>query len=363
MYIYTLDYNKEEILMLIYHLHELKKATFKYYFADGNCASYISDFLSILDNSDINTTSLYFLPIDVVKKYNHRIVNKDKYIPLINKIYLLFSKMTPRQQKDFLDVIKTNSSPSENIDNIVKEALVDYYTFYFRKFRISYKNYNDVINLKYDKTNLVDPSEEPLSKTQPSNFKAAYKYVDKRSETLFGYRPYYIDINDIQYNQIQESEFIFLDFNVLLNKKSIELEMLNILSIKSFNVDTDFYSPMSWQLYSGINKKNYEGDLKFNNEIGFGITKKTFLSVYLGTLFNTGFDNLEAYVKPSVYLYCYPFKNNKVKIESNYKRYVNNVYYENSIASINKIDDYIFTVYYNNNYIEKSVTLEIKYNF
>ncbi len=363
MYLYTLNYNQKEILMLIYHLYELGKATFKYYFTDGNCASYISDFLSIVEKNNIDTTSLYYLPINTVKDYNHRIINKDRYIPLLNKIYLLFSRMTIAQQRDFLNIIKNNSSPQINLDDIVKEALVDYYTFYFRKFHISYKNYNDVINLKYNKTYTSDLTKDPLNKTQPSNLKVAYKDTNNESSLLLGYRPYYADLNDIQNNQIQESEFAFLDSTLSIDKKKIKLDELKILSIKSFNVYTDFYSPMSWQFYSGINKKNYENTLKLNNEVGFGVTTNIVSNLNIGTLLNIGFDNFEAYAKPSLYLYHYIFKNNKIKVESNYKRYLDDTYYENIISSINKIDNYVLSLHFSNNRIENSLIFEIKYNF
>lgn len=362
MHIYTLDYTKEEILLLIYHLHELKKATFKYYFADGNCASYISDFLSITSKNKIDT-SYYYLPIDTVKEYSDKIIGKNKYIPLVNKIHLLFSKMTKSQQEDFLNIIRKHSSPSNDIDDIVKESLVDYYTFFFRKFHISYKNYDDIINLTYNKTNIIDSSEEPLNKIQPSNFKFFYKYTNKNSNILIGYRPFYIDINDIQYNQIQESEFTFLDFNILIYNKDIKLDMLNFLSIKSFNINTEFYSPLSWQFYSGLNKKNYKNELKFNNEAGVGFTKQLFKNINLGTLFNVGIDDFEFYIKPSVYIFCYPLKDNKIKIESNYKKYFNEYYYENDISYIVRMNKYIFSISYDNSKIENGVTMAIKYNF
>lgn len=363
LYLYTLDFNQEEILMLIYHLHELKKAKFKYYFSDGNCASFISDILEVIRSNKKESSHLYYLPIDTIKDFKHQIVTRHKFIPLINKINLLFLKMSPKQQEDFLNIIENNSTPSAGLDDIVKEALIYYYTFYFRKFHISYKNYNSIMNLKYRETKILDSTGEPLERTQPSNFRIAYKSTESKSNLIVGYRPFYVDINDIQSNEMQESEFMFLDFNVLFNNEKHELDSLNILSIKAFNVSNSFYSPMSWQLYSGFNRKNFKGHLKINNEVGIGTTKTIFNKINIGLLVNIGLDDWEMYVKPSLYMYLYPAKNSKIKVESNYKKYFNNYYYENSIASINKFNNYIFSISINNSKIENNVIFEMKYNF
>ena len=104
MYIYTLDFSKEEIKTILYHLFELRKATFKYYFLDGNCASQTTDLLSIIDTKS-SKKSLYYLPIQTVSDLKDRIKSKDRFIPLLNKLNSLIQNMTPEEKKLFNELI------------------------------------------------------------------------------------------------------------------------------------------------------------------------------------------------------------------------------------------------------------------
>jgi len=74
MYIYTLDFSKKQILQLLYHLFELRKATFKYYFLDGNCASQTTDLLNTVTDN-YRQDSIYYLPINAVYNYEKNIID------------------------------------------------------------------------------------------------------------------------------------------------------------------------------------------------------------------------------------------------------------------------------------------------
>ena len=152
MYIYTLDFTKEEIRTILYHLYELRKATFKYYFLDGNCASQTTDLLNIINIKNYKK-SFYYLPIQTVSDIKDRIKNKDRFIPLLNKLNLLIQKMTPEEKKLFNELIEIQKEIDKNTPNIVKEAMVIYTTFNFRRFHNIHKNYENVMSQNYQKQN------------------------------------------------------------------------------------------------------------------------------------------------------------------------------------------------------------------
>ncbi len=365
MHIYDLDYSQKEILYLIYHLYELRKAQFKYYFTNGNCASYISDFLNVIEQNNNKTNPMYYMPIDTIKQYQHTIVQKNKFIPLVNKLSILIDQMSDDERKIFFTIIETQASPENNLSDLIKEALVNHNILFFRKFRISYKNYNSIINQKYVKSTIIDRTLDPLKKNQPSYIKIGYAYTNNDNNYIFGYRPLYSNIFDIQYDILHESEFSFLDFEIKLNSESIRLESLAVLSLKSFNNRLGFYNPLSWQLYSGIHKNNLDYSLKYNNEIGLGYSKKMILDIRSTFLFNLGLDNINPYFSPSIYIYTYPSKNTKFVLESLYKQYKNDFLYMNSITSIIKKENFLYSVSYKNtnNINNHRLSFDIKYNF
>ncbi|MDD3056389.1 MAG: DUF4105 domain-containing protein [Aliarcobacter sp.] len=205
MYIYTLDFTKEEIRTILYHLYELRKATFKYYFLDGNCASQTTDLLNIINIKNYKK-SFYYLPIQTVSDIKDRIKNKDRFIPLLNKLNLLIQKMTPEEKKLFNELIEIQKEIDKNTPNIVKEAMVIYTTFNFRRFHNIHKNYENVMSQNYQKQNIKDDTPDPLLKTKPSNIGLGY-YTNK-NENYFAiqYRPLFIDLFDIQNNDCSDAK-------------------------------------------------------------------------------------------------------------------------------------------------------------
>ena len=254
IYAYQLDLTQKEIKKIQYHLFELRKATFKYYFLNKNCASQIIDVLEVSNENKIIKKSIFHLPIDTLKIYKDNIKNITKFTPLISKIDYLMKKMSPKEKSDFLSIIKTNATPLESLSNITKETLVYYYQFLFRKYHQSYSNYDDVMKLTYKKTKIEDSSKNPLLSTQPSKIGVKY-YSTNRLE--LNYRPLFLDYHDIQTNPMQEVEFNLLNFNLSLKDNNLDIENIDLLNIKSLPIQYDFYHPLSWSLYFGFNRDNY----------------------------------------------------------------------------------------------------------
>ena len=163
MYLYTLDFTKEQIEMLQYHLFELRKATFKYYFMDENCALQTTDFLNVV-TSNIREDKTYYLPIDTIRSYEKNIINKQRFTPLVNKLNLVLKKMNKKELELFTNIIKSNIEVADKSPYILKEAMFYYSTFYFRRFHRVFKNYDSAMKQVYKKDNIKDNSLNPLDK-------------------------------------------------------------------------------------------------------------------------------------------------------------------------------------------------------
>lgn len=364
MYIYTLDFNKKQILQLLYHLFELRKATFKYYFLDGNCASQTTDLLNIV-NDKHRKDSIYYLPINAVQNNEKNIIKKTRFIPLINKLTLLLGKMTSKEKILFNKIIKTNLQVTKDMPDIVKEAMVYYSTFYFRKFHRIYKNYNSIMKQNYQKQIIKDKSLDPLEKTKPSNIGFGLYTQNNTNYLYFHYRPLFIDMFDIQLNSLQESEVDIFTFDAILDEENSKLLKFNLLNIKSFSTQLSFYKPMSWAIYSGMNRYNRDSEIKFNNEIGFGKTFSVSKYSTVNTLFYFGNDDSDIYIKPYFNINTYISNNAKIGISTYYKKYDGDSYYNNRAFLSFKYNNLLYSLEYindNSNYNEKYMFI-IKYNF
>ena len=362
IYAYKLDFNSDEIKKIQYHLFELRKATFGYYFLNQNCASKIIDLLEISNENRIIKKKIFHLPIDTIKIYQDRVENIVKFTPLISKINYLIQKMSKDDKKVFLNIIKDNSTPSDNLSNITKETLVYYYQFLFRKYHQSYKNYTDVMRLTYKKSKIKDKSENPLKNTQPS--KIGINYSDNSIE--FNYMPLFLNYQDIQKNPMQEMELKLFDIKLSLQDKDLAIENIDLMSVKSLPAQYSFYHPLSWSFYLGLNRENYSNTLKFQNSYGFGLSKK-FLNISASILLNGGFNvsknSIDGYLSPSFLASSYLSNDLKLGIESHYKYYFSKEYYENELFLTKKINNLNLLIKYQNKSFDKKYIVGVSYNY
>ena len=364
MYIYTLDFTKDEIKTILYHLFELRKATFKYYFLDGNCASQTTDLLNIINTND-SKKSFYYLPIQTVDDLRDRVKNKERFIPLLNKLNLLIQKMSTKEKLIFNEIIETKKEIDKNTPDIVKEAMAIYTTFNFRRFHKINKNYENIMSQTYQKQNIKDDTPDPLLKTKPSNIGLGY-YTNKNEDyLLFQYRPLFIDLFDVQNNDLQESQTNTFTFDLLINNDNIKLNKFDLINIKSLPLQTDFYNPVSWNIHSGFDRENKKENLSYNNEIGIGRTMPFTSFARISFLADIGADNLDYYIKPNALIEILSATNSKIGFGSFYKQYDGDYFYQNDIFSSYKYKDYIFTLKYTNDNSENEnkYFLVLKYNF
>lgn len=365
MHIYDLNYTKEEINFLIYHLYELRKTTFKYDFLVGNCSSRLLELLSILDKKVLNHNSFAYLPIDLVKDLSHRITNNSKLLPLINKLTYIINEMNEKELISFKHIIKNNQIPPTNISNKVKEALVYHAVFNFRKYHRSFKNYDEIMNLSYSGIKIKKDNSHPLINTQASNIGISYIKAKSFNGLILNYRPLLIDLKDIQTDLIQESKLSLFELNFLVKNQNIKLNKFDLISIQALPIQTSFHKPISWSIYSGLTRENKENDLKLNNEFGIGRTIDLYKNLNFSFLLNIGLENIDAYVKPSVRFSKYLSNNIKVGASSYFKQYDKNEYFENQIFTSIKRNNILYTVnYINDKSVDKNKYLfSIKYNF
>jgi hypothetical protein len=138
-----------------------------------------------------------------------------------------------------------------------------------------------------------------------------------------------------------------------------------LINIKSFPLQTGFYSPISWNIHSGFDRENRKENLSYNNEFGIGRTLPITTFSRITFLADIGSDNLDYYIKPNSLIELFTSTNSKLGFNSSYKQYNGDYFYQNDIYSSYKYNDYTFTLKYTNDNSENKNKYFIlcKYNF
>ena len=364
MYVYWLDFSKKDIKKLIYHLYELRKFKGKYYFLDYNCASATLDLLKIIDPK-ILYNKIIILPIDVVFKLQQHITNYQILEPLEIKIVLLTELLSKKEKKIFYNIItfKKNSFEFDNFSNTLKELLVLYYEYRFKKYHIIYPNYNKVvsINYKHSKVNIKNYVKNPLNLAYPSEINIHYS----KNLTYIKFRPFLINRNDEQNDILSKKTYEIFTFETKISNSKINLNSFNLFNTENLsNIYIPYLKPFSWGLYIGFNRENIDNKLLFENEVKYGLFENTILGNF-GLIGAVGIDynlNKNIYFKPYI---IYSKKINNVEIISQYyDKFLQKNFYSGNIALNYHYNNRFFIgiEYFKNKNLEKIFT-NINYNF
>tara|TARA_B100000575_G_C23131824_1_gene656654 strand:- start:606 stop:2204 length:1599 start_codon:yes stop_codon:yes gene_type:complete len=345
IYVYTLDFSEEEIKKFLYHLYELRKAKYEYYFGTINCAKKIFDLLSLIKKPNQKKYNLFFLPIDVIKSFEEYIIDEYTYLPLLYKIQNLTENFENSDKILFDSILQGKEYEMENLPNQFKLALINKATFDFRFFRKVSKNYNKIMSLKYEDTTFIDKTINPINKIYPKNLTIGLENGD----LIFNYNTVGKYINDLSSDfTIQDTEVRALNVG-FSTSNNLKIRNFDFVSINSFPTINFYYKPNSYLLYSGFNRNNKKKQLRFVNEIGYGKTYFNFNIFKSTILFSSGNEDNKLFIKPRI-IFSKQFNKIKCGIDY-YKKYSDSakdfVSYEYYIGK--KTDHNYFLVKYSDN--------------
>jgi hypothetical protein len=353
MYIYWLNFNKNDIKNLIYHIYELRKFKAKYYFLKVNCSSALIDLIKIIDpdpHINSNNKILPFLPIDSIKLLKNKIVRTQVLYPLEIQIILLEKKLSNKERNIFYNIVtlqKVDYNLKDRSDTF-KELLYKYYRYKFTKYHFVYPNYNIIekLNFKSTKINYSNINKDPLHKTQPSEINLKYMNHNK---FILSFRPFLIDIKDNQKNILNRKIYKIFTPEFLVNNSNIKLNKLDIYNIKSLNVNyTPYLKPFSWGINIDLNRENKRNILCFNTEINYGYTYNIIGNTVFSFLGGIGIDTRKSYnnfyLKPEIYL-LKNFNKSSFTVHMYYKTFENyknldisyNLYIKNITISVGRM--------------------------
>ncbi len=352
LFIHELKLTDIERKFLIYHLFELKKARFKYYFLAKNCGYQIDKLLQTTFNETNDSASVYLLPVEVLKKNESHLARGITIPPLSIRTQNSIKKLSNNDNQLFRQIVN-DQEIKEKIDNDLsndlKKSLFLYSQYQFRKKKNILPRYDDIQKLKVENINAVDLKDKeseqvssPLKRVSSRRLtqKSAYLNHDHSLSYFLAFRPVLVDLNDFQNHNLHESTFNLMNTEINYNHSTLKLEKLDIVDLKLISPSKEFFHEPSWFFTSGLNRNNYLNANSFSNSLGIGqsFDLKFSFSYFLGTSFDyIEFDKFKVAFYGIYDIVHYFNDQNKLLLEGKYKAYRNRNFYKHDFTFIRSL--------------------------
>lgn len=272
---YHLNLTQEETERLVQHVWEVQDITFPYYFFDENCAYRILELLEIA-RPEVELTEEYVvtaIPIDTVKTVKDAgMVENISYRParvttlgymtnnlpesqrslaisLSEDISVLesdeFKRLTTKQQSDIIDIAYKYLRYEQSGNARDKQASKR--SFQLLKARTRYP--------KGEKITLP----EPVKPDEGHNSKRVSVGLGQRLDNNYaelGFKMSFHDLEDNIHGFLQGAQINMFTAQVRAEEnEGVSLYRLDIIDIFSLTPRNRFFSPISWRIYSGLERQ------------------------------------------------------------------------------------------------------------
>lgn len=302
IHLYRIDLSKDEIENLVFHLFELRKAKFKYYFVDENCAFQIAELINIASpNKDYSlSTKEPNLPIEVVRLNANRIVEKLTLSPIIVRQQYLAARLSKSEKTHIQAVINQTESVLPYDSDQTKELLYLHYQYAFRRKRQPYINHSEIEALDFKESSQYIDLPDPSLKTKKNTWSIGLTQSNLHRYARAQWTPLGDDEPQAQISR--ESRLNILETTVDLSKKDVQLEQLKLLSMSSTPNHLEMHHPWSWSVDVSANRKNPRKELAGEGEIGIGKTwiwKKIRIESWIAPGINLR-EQFNGYIRPKL---------------------------------------------------------------
>jgi len=281
---YDTDYTKEEINLLLLHVYELKHAKFEYYFFDLNCAHRMQEVLDLINGEQARPPRLFMTPKEIIINSKPRLKERITYLPSSIRVAKLFNKLQSKEK--FHKVVSGETKPSKQMTSETKEALHAYYQYEFKTKSKVLPFYQDVRKLQFPDSELNLKSNSTPNLLGSQKLSVSNYWIKDQQHLGLSFRPASHSIDETQPQINQESKFELLTTNLIFYNGGPEIIEFSLLSASTYRFFKPLIHPISWTIFSGLNRENSENRLTWENEFGAGLTwniGKTFISPLLIT--------------------------------------------------------------------------------
>ena len=344
---YNLNLTQDEINLMMQHIWEIKDTHSFYYFFDENCSYNMLWLLEIArEGVKLRDQFVYQVtpPETIFAIENENLIVKSVYRPSKRTKLLAYQKVIQKKNRQLVkDLSLGNIEPQEVIDKeiptpqkqLIFEAALELSEYNLIENLLTQEKYLTIFyqlskaraSLKQGQKLSVDSPENPLEGHRQLKLSLQTQFKDNGFSNIFGIRPAYHSLEDIDIGFLKGTEIKFLELFAQQKDKNFSLKEFTVLSIASISQRDDFFTPLSWRTHFAFDRNTLDEELTFNGSIGAGVSWNITSSENYFYYFIDGgvYDNSKttSSVGNSIGIVLYPQAKFKTNIELTQKLYNN----------------------------------------
>jgi len=273
--------NEQEIRKLVLHSWELKDSYADYFFFKENCSYAILWLLEVArpELELVNNFLFKTIPLDTIK-----LISKNNLIEKSNYRYSNMKKMRyivdeKIENKSFInEFLNENKDLEGSLSKSDKISYLDLKSSYLQYERAENRLKKDEYTKKYlnilkQRSTFKEASsfdiKEPINPINSHDSARINLFYTSNDSFLFGIKPAYNDIYDIENGYLEGAYIDFFDINFKKEKnKDIKVDRFTFLKIKSLAPQDIIFKPISWGIDASIEHFNEELFFKVKPEVG-----------------------------------------------------------------------------------------------
>lgn len=286
---YQLNLNEDETNWIMAHLWELSDIRFDYYFSTQNCSYQLLSILEVARPWQDLTTEFDYLaiPVDTIRALEQRNwITKKQFRASENRLFYAYLEMLTQAEKDLVlalqktpysDLAESVSLLTEARQRLVLEAA--YKLRNLNKDKASKKTLGLSLlkaRSKLGKSSQAITIEEPVA---PEKGHLSHKIgfgaasFEGQSQGLLDIKLTLHSLEDPLYGFDKGSQINFLHQKSTFDEEGIQLEMFDLLSIRSLTPSDEYITNTAWQVNTGLARHLMpDGSRRLNKALvaGFG---------------------------------------------------------------------------------------------
>ena len=301
LWVYEMNLEREQQLIIVYHLWELMEAKFEYYFLKQNCAFKMAELLELALNDKVTSDLPWSVPINV---FNRLLEMTNKGRPLIKEIRFIPSRQRrfhdkmnqlTKSERDIVSMVvnqdlslKSESFQklSEKSRAIILETFMDFYKFRlvksngeprFAQKRLEALSLRSMLpaSTPQDTTSIKKPSP-PTKSTFPGLFRIGVVSNRELGGTIeIGIRTSYLDLIGNGDGQLENANLTTADGWIRFNEEKVFLHRLDLINLQNYNLSKTGLpgdGGIAWRIRLGWERVDLQimGDSVFHLTGGIG---------------------------------------------------------------------------------------------
>lgn len=343
LFSYKLDINEAQKKKILYHLYELRKAKFNYYFFNENCGYRLDKLLGIIYGVTPPENKIYTLPVETAFRFQDFLGKETKVVPYSVYAKNFILNLNNKEREKFDNIIRGEQIISPKDSNDLQQAIFYYSNYQFKGKQVALKNYKKNLSLLKvtSPEHSTDEIQSPVDGKKPFMISLGGGRENENTLAALKIRPLMKSLFQYQKYNLQESELSVFNLFIMQEKNKLALQEFDVVKVKTLGVSSQYFPVVSWQGNLSFNKMNYTNDTAINSAIGLGKTLNSFIGTFSMFLNLGGDSNQEIsdiYISPELYYLSYL---GKIKIKFKYAKkiyshHVVEIFRNNILYSLNK---------------------------